>query len=272
VTILKTIAKGLFSIWVWFASFAWMISGSILWVIPMLLIAPADWAHKWATRLVLGMCIPIARIKTQVTFHRDYQPERRGIFAQNHINVLDGAMAVYTIPHRFTGLMNHWHFRIPGYGWIMKICKSIKVYPRSAGRTEEITAQARDRVENHNLSILTFPEGHRTMTGKIGPFKRGVFFMARDAGVPIIPICVRGFYEVQNKHSWMFTPGPVDVYIGECIETEGLDDDGVRDLTERVRQIHIAWVEEGREISYADTVAPPVEEASSQELAAATVQ
>ena len=74
------------------------------------------------------------------------------------------------------------------------------LYPRTAGRTAELTAAAQDRVKR-GLSILVFPEGHRTRDMKVGPFKRGVFFMARDANIPVVPLAVHGIHQVNQAVS-----------------------------------------------------------------------
>ncbi len=192
----------------------------------------------------LGACVHLTGSALKVEYDPDFDPERRSVFSQNHISMLDGQVACTAIPHAFCGLMNHWHFRIPGYGWIMKLAGSIPVYPRSAGRTGEITAAARDRAER-GLSILVFPEGHRTLTGLPRPFKRGVFFMARDAGLPVVPLCVRGLYEVNHKGSMRFRPGHVQVYVGPQIETAGLDDDGVARLANAFYEATLEYVATG---------------------------
>jgi 1-acyl-sn-glycerol-3-phosphate acyltransferase len=159
--------------------------------------------------------------------------------------MLDGPLAAAVIPQPFCGLMNHWHFRIPGYGWLMQLGKSIPVYPRNAGRTAEITEAARERAAE-GISILTFPEGHRTLDGNVRPYRRGAFFMARDAAIPVVPMVVRGLYEVNRKGTWMFEPGLVQVYLGTHVETAGLDDDAVSDLAERFTRFADTWVRAGR--------------------------
>lgn len=188
----------------------------------------------WNTGLVL-----------EVTYDPDFDPQRPAVFCQNHISMLDGPLAAAVIPQPFCGLMNHWHFRIPGYGWLMQLGKSIPVYPRSAGRTAEITEAARERAAE-GISILTFPEGHRTLDGNVRPYRRGAFFMARDAGIPVVPMVVRGLYGVNRKGTWMFEPGLVQVYLGPHVETAGLDDDAVSALAERFTRFADVWVREGR--------------------------
>lgn len=195
----------------------------------------------------MGLCVRLAGVKLRVIYHPDFDPARRSVFCQNHISILDGHLACATIPHQFCGVMNHWHFRIPGYGWIMKLAKGIPVFPRKSGRTAEMTAEAKKRIEVDGISILAFPEGHRTLDGKIRAFKRGIFFMARDAGIPVVPLAVRGLFEVNHKGSVAFTPGrEVCVFIGPQFELSGLSDEVLNDTIQDVRQMMVDWVEDGQ--------------------------
>jgi len=242
--VLKNVGSILFSAYCWIATYSWMILGSLLLGWPAMLILGQQRGHPLVLRPLLGGCIPMCFNRTTVTKHPDFKDETRGVFMQNHVSVLDGSMATWVIPHPFCGLFNNWHFFIPGYGWIMKLSNGIGV-KKGANRTGELGRLVKSRIEDKNISVLAFPEGHRTLDGKIGPFKRGVFFMARDAGVPVIPLCIRGMWEVQNKTHYRFAPGHLEVYIGKPIPTAGLTDDEVTTLAEDVRQMHIQWVENG---------------------------
>ena len=96
--------------------------------------------------------------------------------------------------------------------------------------------------------LLTFPEAHRTMDGKLRPFKRGVFTIARDAGLPIVPLAVRGAYGMLPKGAITCRPAKVEVYMAPPIETAGLTDAQLTELMDRVRQVIEAWVERGEKL------------------------
>lgn len=200
--------------------------------------------HKWFLAPAMSLNVQLTLSRISILYDREFVKERRGVFIQNHVNMLDGQLACHVIPHAFCGLYNYWHNWIPGYGWVMYLAQGIKVYPKSKGGVARITEQAKNRAER-NMSILAFPEGHRTRSGKVGPFKRGAFFMARDAGLPVVPLCVRGMLEVNKPKTQVFRPGHIEVYIGKHIETAGLSDDQLGDLAEQVRNIHVRFVEEG---------------------------
>lgn len=198
--------------------------------------------YIFAPCMGIGVRLTFSRIR--VIYDPKLDRERRSVFCQTHVNILDGQLACIPIPHEFCGLHSHWQTLVPGYGWILKLTHGIPVFPNATNRTALITEQARDRLAR-NISILAYPEGHRTRTGQVGPFKKGSFYMARDAGYPVVPLCVRGMFEVNKPKHKLFRPGNVQIYVGRQMETAGLTDEGIADLAERMRQVHVDWVERG---------------------------
>lgn len=164
-------------------------------------------------------------------------PQAAYVFAQNHTNHLDYVTFYAATPHFKQGLELANHFNYPVYGWFMKARGSIPVQPRSQGQTPAIKKRLQDEIDQGH-SILTFPEGSRTKDGRVGPFRKGVFFIARDLGVSVVPVAVTGMYEVMNRHRWVIRPGhQVTVYVEAPVPTAGLRDNQITDLAEHVRSV-----------------------------------
>jgi 1-acyl-sn-glycerol-3-phosphate acyltransferase len=70
-------------------------------------------------------------------------------------------------------------------------------------------------------SFLIFPEGTRSRTDDLLPFKKGGFAMALKAGAPIVPVAIRGGREAQRRGSWIIRPVTVRIRVGPPIETAG---------------------------------------------------
>jgi 1-acyl-sn-glycerol-3-phosphate acyltransferase len=169
-------------------------------------------------------------------------PSTPYLFAQNHVNLLDHVSLYPATPHFKQGLELESHFKIPVYGWFMKARGTIGVRSGRQGQTPEIMQNMRDEIAQGN-SILAFPEGTRTLDGRVGAFRKGVFFIARDLGIPIVPVSVTGMYGVLRKGSALMRPGEVTVYGDAPIETKGLTDDEIGTLAESVRRVMAARVD-----------------------------
>lgn len=182
--------------------------------------------------------------------HPDVRADQPYIFVHNHTNHFDFVFMHNATPHYKRGLELESHFKYPIYGAMMRTRGGIPVRPAKQGQTPEIYAKMREAVEMGH-AILTFPEGTRTSDGRIGKFRRGVFFLARDLGVPVVPVTVTGAYDMMRKGSLIIHPGhELTVHVDAPIETAGLDDEGVAALTDRVQaqmsaHVDAYWRERG---------------------------
>jgi 1-acyl-sn-glycerol-3-phosphate acyltransferase len=84
--------------------------------------------------------------------------------------------------------------------------------------------------------LMVFPEGTRSVDGRLGRFKGGIFLMAIEAGLPVVPVAVDGSRFVMRKGRLMTCPGHVTLTVLEPIPTAGLSREAARELAERVRQ------------------------------------
>jgi 1-acyl-sn-glycerol-3-phosphate acyltransferase len=191
-----------------------------------------------------GFCVSLTGSRFRLVIDPNFDTERPSVFCQNHVSVMDGLIAARAIPHPFCGLMEAWHFRIPIYGWALNIAGGIGV-PEGSGRYSSIVAQGKDRIAR-GISILTFPEAHRTLDGNVREFRHGPFFMARDIGAPMVPIVTHGVYKVNHKGTWLLRPGrTIKVYIGPQIETSKLTEEQVPTLAACLQGAMASFVADG---------------------------
>lgn len=235
-----------FSTGFWVVSFAWMGICAALTATLRLVGVPYWRFHSHVPAPMFATCVRLSGNRLRITYDPEHDRERRSVFCQNHVNLLDAHVATASIPHAFCGLMNAWQFHIPIYGWMMWLSHGIAVRRSSPGGTVAQLTIAAKRRKALNLSVLTFPEGHRTRDGKVHEFRTGVLAMARNAGMPVVPLAVRGNYAANRKGTYVFSPGHVfEVYVGPQLETEGLDDRQLRALAGTLRAAISEWVEQG---------------------------
>ena len=124
---------------------------------------------------------------------------------------------------------------IPIVGWAMARAGNITVARGDGAKAlRGLIRQAQDRVKA-GRSILIFPEGTRSKTGEMLPFKKGGFIMAIKAQVPVVPVAVHGGRAAMRKGSPWVRPVMVDIVVGEPIPTTGLTLDDRDELIARVR-------------------------------------
>jgi putative phosphoserine phosphatase/1-acylglycerol-3-phosphate O-acyltransferase len=86
------------------------------------------------------------------------------------------------------------------------------------------------------ISLAMAPEGTRSATPTLGPFRKGAFHIAVEAGVPVVPVVIRNAGEIMWRASLVARPGTVDVVVLPPVPTDGLGPDDVDDLSDRVRR------------------------------------
>jgi 1-acyl-sn-glycerol-3-phosphate acyltransferase len=191
-----------------------------------------------------------ARMQLALTFnkqvhhvHPNVDAATQYIFIQNHTSHLDHVAMYTATPHFKQGIELETHFDYPFYGWFMKARGTIPVPRDRRGALDALQVAVREEVAREH-SILGFPEGHRTLTGRVGKFYDGIFRVAIDLGVPIVPVAVTGLYDVLHKGSLVIRPGnTVTVFVEEPISTEALSEADVAELRNRVRNVISARVD-----------------------------
>lgn len=85
------------------------------------------------------------------------------------------------------------------------------------------------------VSVMIFPEGTRSADGSLGDFKDGAFRLAIESGAPILPLAIHGTRTALRKHDWRLGDSRAEVRVLEPIPTDGLGEDDIASLRERVR-------------------------------------
>lgn len=163
-------------------------------------------------------------------------PDRSYIVISNHGSWLDIMADFVSVPLPLRFLSKKELFRIPLMGSAMRALGMVEIDRARAVSMHEAINEGVRKVAEHGASVMVYPEGTRTRTGEMRPFKRGAFFMAVDNQLPILPVTISGSYD-----AW--PPGPIArggtlrVEVGEPIEVAGLTRDDLPELVERCEAI-----------------------------------
>ena len=234
------------SAWAWF----WMGLVIALWF-PMVvglawLTAPFDKARYAAGRWFRVMGVMMARVNPLWRFRwigtPPADPRRPYVVVSNHESFADIPL-VSQLPWEMKWMGKVEMFRIPVAGWMMRAVGDIPIERGVGGRAVlDAMAKCRD-VLAKRVSVMIFPEGTRSPTGEMLPFKDGAFRLAIETGTPILPLALAGTRNALPKHDWRFNRARAEVRILEPVETAGLTMADLQALKARVRRM----IEEGRE-------------------------
>ena len=147
------------------------------------------------------------------------------------------------LPRRIRMLAIKQLARIPLFGWGMWAGRFIFIDRQNAVAARRSIGAAGRRIHDGE-SVLIFPEGTRTRDGTLGPFKKGSFHLAVKAGVPIVPVALRGTRELMPRGSFLLRSGTITAVVGEPIPTQGLGEEERANLNERVRSVVEAMLAE----------------------------
>lgn len=156
----------------------------------------------------------------------------------NHQSLFDIFVIPAAVPVVFTGVEAAGHWKIPVWGYIIRKWGCIPIQRDDLDSAIKSLEKAKETILS-GLSIGILPEGHRTLTGKMGTFKKGPFHLAKGAGADILPLGVKGLYQYQKKGSFILNPGTVIVNIGTVIPYEQYRDFSVEEIRDLVfEKIH----------------------------------
>jgi 1-acyl-sn-glycerol-3-phosphate acyltransferase len=162
----------------------------------------------------------------------------------NHQSNFDIPVLLAYLPVQFRWLAKAELFKIPIFGRAMRGAGYVKIDRFNQESAFESINEAARKMKN-GVSIMIFPEGTRSRDGNIRPFKKGGFFMAVDAGVPIVPVILLGTWTLMDKSSLRINTGEVSLNIETPIATTDYTRDNKDDLIESVRAVICDGFEKG---------------------------
>jgi 1-acyl-sn-glycerol-3-phosphate acyltransferase len=157
------------------------------------------------------------------------------VYVANHVNIFDMLVIYQAIP-QYTRAFEHIdHFSWPIVGPFLRAVGQLPVYPDEKRKTVKSLREAAELLEKGE-SFTVLPEGERTLDGSLGPFYLGAFNLAINAGVPVVPMAIRGGRVVSRRGDWRFRPGVEEVLFAAPVTTEGMTLSQSPDLAKKCRQ------------------------------------
>lgn len=127
------------------------------------------------------------------------------VFVANHQGAADIPLIYGYLGANFKWMMKWQLFNIPFIGATCRASHHIAVDKRGAHRIQHTYEEARKTLSN-GMSLVLFPEGSRTFTGHMCPFRRGGFMLADELQLPVVPLTINGSFNVKPRQldlSWV---------------------------------------------------------------------
>jgi 1-acyl-sn-glycerol-3-phosphate acyltransferase len=191
------------------------------------------WQHLWA-RTWSWLILKTSGVRVRVE-GLEHVPRETAIYCVNHQSAMDIPILFVHLPVHFRFLAKRSLFKIPFLGWHLRRAGDIPVdrgQPRRAFRSFD---QAAERIRS-GVPVVLFPEGTRSRDGALQPFKGGSFYLAIQAGVPVVPITLNGTRHAHRPDTLHVRSGHTEMIIHSPLSTAGLNSQDVDALSAQVHR------------------------------------
>lgn len=239
---MKKLSQTFWSVW------SWLVFGTViaLWLplmaVVWLVTAPFDPSRYWTGYLFRKLTVVHQRLNPLWTFRvggtMPANPRNPYVVVSNHESFVD-ILLISHLPWEMKWLSKKENFKIPVAGWLMRMARDIELDRKDPKSAAAAMQQCRQRLDD-NVSVMIFPEGTRSTTGDLLPFKDGAFRLAIEAQVPVLPLAVHGAATALKAHDWRQGRSTAEVRVLEPVSTEGMTLDDVASLKQQVRERIVA--------------------------------
>jgi 1-acyl-sn-glycerol-3-phosphate acyltransferase len=197
------------------------------------IIDSGDFGHRCA-RAWAWLVLKTTGVRVTVLGLDKLEPARSYVFASNHQSFYDTPIVFTSLPLQLRIVAKASLGNFPFLGWHLRRTGHLLVDRKNPGAG---IVKKMARLVGGARSLIVFPEGTRSVDGSVARFKGGMFLVAIDAGLPVVPLSIARSRFVMLKGRLMTCPGHVTITVHDPIPTTGVDRKHAREFGERIREI-----------------------------------
>jgi 1-acyl-sn-glycerol-3-phosphate acyltransferase len=216
--------NALFSLYAWAEIAVVAIAGFFVQLLLAVLTLPFDRGRKIVGRWL--RLEAVAAVKLSPFWEFDVHgtpptaPRGKTVVVSNHESNADPFL-ICLLPWEMKWLAKASLFKVPFAGWGMRLAGDIPVERGDAESGRNALERCAVWLER-GVPVVVFPEGTRSRTGELLPFKDGAFRLAIESGADVLPVAVAGTRRALPKHSWRFSRARALVTVGAPLSTRGM--------------------------------------------------
>jgi len=213
--------KVIISIFIWVTSIIYLLF-FLFFTLACTYIFPERVYNPWIKKLMRFLFI-LAGSRVKVEGLENLEPNKTYLFMANHVSLYDVPLLGGFIPGLARGVEANRQHGWPLYGKVMRRLGNIPIERESTHGSVSSFKKTLHEL-NNGRSMIILPEGHRTLNGKMKPFKRLPFYLAKQIDKGIVPVGLSGLYKLNPKGSWIIRPTTIKIRFGEVISKEKIDE------------------------------------------------
>jgi len=174
------------------------------------------------TQVYAWCMLRLTGIRLEVSGREHIDPAQRYVILSNHASYFDPPALVLALGLQYRWVIKKELRKVPLFGLALETSRNLFI-DRSKGS---------DALESIKRGVAQLPEGTRSWDGRLLPFKKGGFVIARDGELPVLPVTIRGSHDRLPKGTAVFSPGLIEIIVHPPVAIAGRE---VREVQEEVK-------------------------------------
>ncbi|MDB4951677.1 MAG: plsC [Gemmatimonadetes bacterium] len=183
----------------------------------------SDLTRGWARAILRASGCP-------VVLHGEEHVRADGarVIVSNHVSWFDVFALASVVPGPYAFVAKKELEAVPFFGRAWKAAGHVSIDRSDRSKAIASLRRAGERIRAERSAVIIFPEGTRSRTGRLQPFKKGAFMLAVEAGVPVVPTVVVGSYDIMRPDTWKVRPSTIHLHFCEpipagCVNAENAE-------------------------------------------------